>query len=276
MSATTSSESNNNKVTAETYGAVDNENTSEELWMIRIPPKLAKVWENAPEGTVLGDLVFTKGGKPNNNGNVPPLKPSLEVHASEDLLTGPDQSDVPLEYSMEAMTKRVPVLYPFTRNSNGSVSVHGTVTRTANLQASRSDSRYRQMCKNRLLQTNVTSNRFVKPVQANELSVRKTVLPDAKKGFGSAVQAFGQRQMQGDAGGDGDDSRKRKYEGQPTQRVIFELFSQQPRWTVKELRSASGRIEKEIKLVLSEIGEYHRSGEHRGTWELKKEFRKQD
>ena len=258
-------------VTAESYGAIDSSHVSDEVWMIRIPPKLAEVWNEASEGTVLGELVFTKGGKVNGT----QIKPSLAVHVSEE--TSEQQSDLPLEYTMEAMTKKVPVLHPFTRKPDGSIVLHGTVTRTANLQVSRSDERYRQHCKNRILQTSVTSSRFVKPVEANELSVRKShsAALASSKGFGSAVQQYGKKILEASEGG-GDASLKRKFEDQPTRSVVFELFSNQPYMTVKEMRHASGRPEKEIRAVLAEIGEFHRSGEHKGSWQLRKEFQKQD
>jgi len=262
-------------VTAETYGAVDASQVNNEIWMVRMPPKLAQVWNDAPEGTVLGSLVFTKGGKV--NGIKDPVKPSLVVHASEDILT-PEQSDVPLEYTMEAMTKRVPVMHPFTRNQDGSVAIQGTVTRTANLQMRTSDERYRRHNKNRIMQTNVTSSRFVKPVEANELSVRKShsaALKSSTKGFGSAVQQFGKR-MNEASDGPADPTKKRKYEGQTTQSVVFELFSQQPYWSVKEMKQASGRPEKEIREVLSEVGEFNRKGDNQGKWQLRSEFQKSD
>lgn len=262
-------------VTAETYGAVDASKVNNEVWMVRMPPKLAQVWNDAPEGTVLGSLVFTKGGKV--NGQKDPIKPSLVVHASEDILT-PQQADVPLEYSMEAMTKRVPVMHPFTRNTDGSVVLEGTVTRTANLQMQTSDKRYRLHNKNRIMQSNVTSSRFVKPVDANELSVRKShsaALSSSTQGFGSAVQQYGKR-MNEASEEPSDPTKKRKYEGQTTQSVVFELFSQNPFWSVKEMKQASGRPEKEIRQVLSEIGEFNRKGENQGKWQLRSEFKKTD
>ena len=71
--------------------------------------------------------------------------------------------------------------------------------------------------------------------------------------------------------------------GQPLRSVLFELFEQQPYWTIKELRTAAihggcdaaaaKRGEAEIRDILrSEIGEYHRSGDHKNKWELRKEF----
>eukprot|EP00544_Gedaniella_sp_CCMP2646_P012032 CAMPEP_0202491748 /NCGR_PEP_ID=MMETSP1361-20130828/8712_1 /ASSEMBLY_ACC=CAM_ASM_000849 /TAXON_ID=210615 /ORGANISM="Staurosira complex sp., Strain CCMP2646" /LENGTH=284 /DNA_ID=CAMNT_0049121851 /DNA_START=80 /DNA_END=934 /DNA_ORIENTATION=- len=259
-------------VTAESYGSVDASQVNNEVWMVRMPPKLATVWNDAPEGTVLGELVFTKGG--NKDGK--PIKPSLVVHASEDILT-PQQADVPLEYSMEAMTKRVPAMHPFVRKPNGSIEIQGTVTRTANLQMQTTDARYRLHNKNRIMQSNVTSSRFVKPVEANELSVRKShaaALTSSTKGFGSAVQQFGQLKNEANEG-PLDPTKKRKFEGQSTQSVVFELFSQQPFWSVKEIKLASGRPEKEIRQVLSEVGEFNRKGPEQGKWQLRSEFQKQ-
>lgn len=256
---------------------LDTSRASDEVWMVRIPPKLGGVWDDAPAGTVLGELVFRKGGK--RNGKTV-QKPSLTIRCEESLLSKKKEyGDVPMEYSMEAMTKRVPLLHPFTRKDNeeGTVVVHGTVSRTANLQASRNDSRYRQLCRNRLLQTSVTNNRFVRPVEATELSVRKSLGKNQQEGFGSAVQAFGQRLKEDRENLSAvDNDRKRKYDETPTRSVIFELFSQQRYWTVKHLKEESGKAEKEIRQILHEIGDYHRSGEHKNMWALKTEYQQQD
>ena len=56
-----------------------------------------------------------------------------------------------------------------------------------------------------------------------------------------------------------------------TRSIVFELFEQRF-YTVKELRSVSSRLEKELHAALSESCEFDRSGEQKGTWELKKEF----
>jgi transcription initiation factor TFIIF subunit beta len=269
------------KVTAESYGAVNATQVSSECWMIRVPNKLAELWESAKEGTHLGELVFIKGGKMPDN-TTTTVKPSLEVHVAknEESLSSSSPSDIPLHYTFEAVSKKLPTMHPFTRDSSdGSITLSGTVTRTANLQvSSQSDERYRTLLKNRLLSSNVTSNRFVRPVEANELSVRRSGVPTSTSvGFGDAVREYGQRAIQAAEGGPNDAdsaSRKRKFENKPTQTVVFELFSQQPRWTVKEMKNASGCPEKEIRQVLADVGDFTRSGEHKGTWQLRPEFQK--
>mmetsp|Transcript_19 Transcript_19/g.36 ORF Transcript_19/g.36 Transcript_19/m.36 type:complete len:293 (-) Transcript_19:89-967(-) len=267
------------KATKHTYGVLERGQVKDEAWLLRIPPKLAKVWQDAPEGTVLGDLIFTKGGPSkgsNGNGakrNGSAVKPTFAITVPEEL--SENQPDLPLRYNFEAMTKKVPTLHPFTRRPDGSIKLHGTVTRSANLQMERTDERYRRLRQNRLIQSNVNSSRFVRPVETNELSVRKShsaALTKSMTGFGNAVQQFGKSMIEASEGSMGDNSRKRKYEGQTTRSVIFELFSQQPLWTVKEMRSVSGRLEKEIREVLSEVAEFHRSGENKNKWELRKEF----
>jgi transcription initiation factor TFIIF subunit beta len=267
-----SSEQRRKAKIAETLGLIDTSKVSNELWMVRVPQKLAELYKAAPPGTVLGELVFRKGGKQPNGQTI---KPSLSVHVKEELVK--EDTSMPIDYTMEAMTKKVPVLHPFSRHpENGRIELHGTVTRTANLQASRDDSRYRQLCKDRLLQTSVNKKSFVKTAEATELSVRKAAPSGAKSaGFGNAVQAFGQRRK--DAASQGslattDVSRKRKYEETPTRSVLFELFQYRPRWTVKELRQESGKAEKELRQILGEIGTYHRSGEYKNMWSLKEEY----
>jgi hypothetical protein len=314
------------KVTAESYGAVDIRNIHQECWMLRIPPKLAQIWQDAPEGSAIGQLVLTKGSKKTSftaaaaaaaqkqqlqkTSITVQLDPSLEGVAA----------DTPLAYSLQAMTSKLPLMLPFTRRPNASIQVHGTVTRTANLQVDSNDDRYRQLTRNRLLQTNVDRSRFVKPVEANELSVKKSShvalarqgnlnsstnddddVEPSSVGFGDAVQEYGKRKLEAtellnSAGGlaaaaaatgtAAATSAKRlkssaantaaQFEGQTTRSVMFALFSQQPYWTVKDLRVASGgRLEKEIRDILRDIGEYHRSGEHKNMWQLRPEFQQQ-
>ena len=152
-----SNSSNNNNtttdpsVTATSYGALDTSMVTNECWMIRIPPKLAELFETVPEGVELGELIFTKGGmKSATDGTNTVIKPSLTVHISEDLVEnytkaqptasatnkrGIDPSTLPLHYSLQAMTKKIPVMHPFVRQSQtGSCQLLGTVSRTGNLQ----------------------------------------------------------------------------------------------------------------------------------------------
>lgn len=282
------------RVTAHSYGAIDNGDADAECWMIRVPQKLAELFEKAPEGTDLGELVFTKGGSATAvKGKA--TKPSLTVHVSEALLDmHPDKkpSAMPLNYSLQAMTKKIPTMHPFTRNpNNGSVKLHGVVSRTANMQVEQ-DQNYRAMLKDRLVATNITSSRFVKPVEATESVMTKQRHQGPSKGFGQAVLQFGQRLLEAQQEAavaehdDGPDpKRARQFSpDQPIRSVIFELFGRQQYWTVKDLKSAAvgggaisagtKRGEAEIRDVLREIGDYHRSGDHKNMWELRKEFQK--
>jgi hypothetical protein len=318
-------ESQVERVTADSYGALDTSQVSDECWMIRIPPRLADLWKKQQEGTELGELVFTKGGTiTDSSGKTTTVKPSLTVHVSSALdeaqygskpappragVSGTgnsmskSSSSVPLNYSLQAMTKKVPVMHPFTRNpNNGSCTLLGTVSRTANLQVEQ-DSTYRAQLKDRLVATNLTGNRFVKPVEASEsiISQQRTTtavnVNSNKKSFGNAVYQFGKRlqeasqdaslamqqqQQQGPA-----KKKARQFApDQPLRSVIFELFGQQPYWTIKDFKAAAvaggcvlastKRAEQEIRDILrNEIGEYHRSGDHKNKWELRKEFRQQ-
>lgn len=288
------------KASAATYGAIDASSVLTSMWMARIPSKLATAWKDAPEGTVLGTLTFTKGappagkgsaatnGRPSsrsaNGGRIKPgdggagaPKQSLTIKVNESFVDV--VSDLPLDYSAEAMTKKVPVLHPFTRRPDGSVALHGTVARSCSLQMRRTD-RYREMCKNRIVDS-VTTNRFVKPVDQVDLSVRSRPVGAAAGkgggGFGDSIARFGKGMIEARERAATDPTgRKRKFQDQPIRSVLFELFSSQQFWTVKELRNSSGRAEKDIRSVLSELCEFHRSGEHKGSWELKAEFRSQE
>ena len=110
---------------------------------------------------------------------------------------------------------------------------------------------------------------YVKPVESTELSIRKSL--EKSKGIGSAIQAFGLCNKE-DVSIDVQNYRKRKYQDTPTRSVVFELFTIQPFWTVRQLKEESGKPEKELRSVLNDIGEYHRSGEHKNMWQLKPEF----
>lgn len=303
---------NNNKVTANSYGNLNLVESGKECWMIRVPPKLASAWEDCPEGTVLGELVFRKGG--GKGSNLKKIRPSLEVNVNQNVANvtvGNDGDSIiqqeyprqplPIHYSLQAMTKKVPTLHPFTRHQNGSVKVHGTVTRTANLQVIQ-DAKYRALCKSRILSTTVHNNRFVKPVENNQIvqqskskgantnknkHLNTAANSTAKQGFGDAVHLFGKRLMESQqqqaaayklalsaGGGRGGSKKARRFApDEPVKSIIFQLYEDKPYWTTKDLRAASGgRPEAEIKKVLQEIAIYHRSGEQKNTWELKKEY----
>jgi len=311
------------RVTATSYGALDTTAVSDECWLIRIPPTLSQLFEQCPEGTELGELVFTKGGTTATGATV---KPSLTVHVSETLAeehlhdkkktaaaasATASTSAIPLNYSLEAMTKKIPVMHPFVRNpNNGSCTLLGTVSRTANLQVQQ-DQQYRALLKDRLVASNVNSNRYVKPVEAAESIITKrqqSSVPTSaaatasssqgKKGFGNAVFQFGQRKLEAAShqstssmlGGGSDSSqplqkRARQFApDQPVRSVLFALFGQQSHWTIKDLKAAASaggytidkKREQEMREILrNEIGEYHRSGDQKTKWELRQEFQQQ-
>jgi TFIIF, beta subunit HTH domain len=198
-------------------------------------------------------------------------------------------------------------MHPFTRQSKtGSCQLLGTVSRTGNLQVYQQDSNYRAQLKDRIITSNLTGQRFVKPVDVTEsiltkqrTATRSVALPGLASGnknsFGNAVLQFGKQLQETQdpiaaSGGLHSPSAKKKARqfapGQPLRSVLFELFEQQPYWTIKELRAAAinggcdaasaKRGEVEMREILrSEIGEYHRSGDNKNKWELRKEFQQQ-
>ena len=280
-----------------TYGAINTKDCSTPMWMVRVPPKLADLWENVPEGTELGTLTFTKGSNNNNKRQktsisrttTKDVKQSLVIDVNPDLTSSSssnnDNNVVPLEYSCEALTKKVPTYHPFSRDTTtASITVHGTITRTCNLQMMRHSSSYRKMCQNRIYQ-HVHSTRFVKPVDAADLTLNRRSKV-AQVGFGDSIAKTGKRLLEATArvtsgttfAGMSAATNAAAIGEKSTQGVVFDLFSQQPFWTVKELRSASGGLipEKDIRAVLAEVAEFRRSGEHKGMWELKSEYRKLD
>jgi hypothetical protein len=97
--------------------------------MAKIPPQLAEAWKNAPEGTELGELILTKGAAAG------PPKLTIQVNEAVDTAA----TNLPLDYTVENMTKKVPTLHPYSRLANGSVLLHGTVARTCNLQMERTE-----------------------------------------------------------------------------------------------------------------------------------------
>ncbi|KAI0360070.1 hypothetical protein OH77DRAFT_1419465 [Trametes cingulata] len=50
--------------------------------------------------------------------------------------------------------------------------------------------------------------------------------------------------------------------------MLFRLFEQRARWSFKLLREQTQQPEAFLKEILTEIAFLHRTGEHRGTWEL--------
>jgi hypothetical protein len=281
-----------------TYGKIDTSEVSKALWLARFPPKLAQVFDEAPEGTLLGHLVFTKGtpkvqpdkqttlsneslkregntaATSTTNTNTTTIPQKLSIAVSEELTNG--AKDIPLDYTLTNLTTKIPSLYPFSRNEDGSVHIHGTIARSCNLQMERSE-RYREMCKNRLLKAVAGKDkRHVMPMNNAELSLKSAQLGNLEAGFGSSIASFGQKLLSAQRDAQNQvlaQSRKRKFDDtQSLRSILFELFDQQNVWTMKELREPSGRPEKEIRVELTQIAEYQRAGEFKGTWQLKKEF----
>ncbi|KAG6331131.1 hypothetical protein ID866_7958 [Astraeus odoratus] len=54
--------------------------------------------------------------------------------------------------------------------------------------------------------------------------------------------------------------------------MLFQLFREQPRWSIKPLRERTQQPEVYLKEILNEIAHLHRSGEHNGMWELSEIF----
>mmetsp|Transcript_6984 Transcript_6984/g.15074 ORF Transcript_6984/g.15074 Transcript_6984/m.15074 type:complete len:335 (-) Transcript_6984:185-1189(-) len=297
-------------VSGSTYGVIHA--SASDLWMIRLPNRLAQAWEDAAEGTVLGSLTFTKGGAVANNCGPPTKRPKVSAPAASSKISitidpsiAETQSDLPLTYTLEAMTKKTPgALHPFTRNADGGVSIHGIVSRTATAQVASgggattategssldaNTARYRTLLRKRLLDTTVNSKRFVQPggidlsTSGHGASAAATAAASLGSGFGGSVARFGKRML--DAQEKGGLAAAAAFGATATgppitgtegvRSALFEYFSKKSYWTVRELRLASGgRLpERETREVLRDIAEYHRMGEHKNMWELKAEFR---
>jgi len=288
--------------------------TTQQMWLIKVPHAVMQVWNDATEGSTLGSLTFTKGTPPvkpsaTAKGATLPkqIKQSLVVELHETLRQ--QHPKMPPCYTIEALTKNVPGLYPFTRHAGtkpseddadeskdnqlpqheeGTITVHGVVTKQGTLQMQHNHEAYRQLLKNRLLENVARKNNHVKSVDASELTLNTGLgraagggATTAGGGFGDAVQQQGKRLLEArDRAATGmgtayTENAKRKFEGQSVRSILFELFSQQSFWTAKEIRMLSGRTEKEIRPVLQELGQYIKNGEHKGMWELKSEFQMQ-
>ena len=281
------------------YGKYDAETVKKQLWLAKLPPKLALLWDDAPEGTLLGHLTFTKGTPPiskkqtantniststNGNGKRPgkpiisasakrtkPIPQKLAIQVKEDTVT--QRSDLPLDYTLTNLTAKLPTLKPFTRGLNGKIELHGTISRSCNLQMERSQ-RYRDMCKSRLLNAVAGEKQFVKPVQNAELA-RSNNVGAIGSGFGNSIAVFGKKMLEAKNERElfGVGGQKRKFDDtQSVRSILFELFSQQRYMSVKEMIAASGRAEKDIRVELKQIAESKRTGEFKGFWELKSEF----
>jgi transcription initiation factor TFIIF subunit beta len=57
--------------------------------------------------------------------------------------------------------------------------------------------------------------------------------------------------------------------------LLFTLFREQPRWSIKPLRERTQQPEAYLKEVLLAIATLNRSGEYNGTWELNDVFAKE-
>ena len=284
-----------------------------EMWLAKIPNKLYSAWDAAKEGDVIGTITFTKAP---SSTSVSMKKKGKAAGSKKNLLTiqVPDKKttsnvndDLPLDYTVEALTKKVPGrLHPFTRNDeDGSIDVHGMITRSCNLQVQAAQSKqYSQLLKNRLIST-VHNARYVKPVDSSDVSLARdaaaaaleakhlyvptltssfttdsgNTISASSHSFGDSIALYGKKAIeaakeaaqaskQGAAG-----SKKRKFDaGQSLRSILFELYSTQQFWTVKEIRGACGYADTEIRQELQELCDYHKSGENRGSWELKTQY----
>ena len=295
-----------------TYGTVHTDDVSKQIWLAKIPQKLQQAWQTASEGDVLGTLTFTKpSSSKTNDGNVKSKNNSsmlqIQIQPPSDDTSGTaKKDDLPLEYSIEALTKKVPgKLHPIRRSDeDGSIIPMGTIARSCNLQVQVQSRQYAELLKSRLIST-VQSSRYVKPVDSNDVSLSRDAAAaaleaksmhktnESKSGniqaasFADSIALYGQQAIQAKsqaaeaaalnsvAGISG--SKKRKFDaGQSLRSIIFELYSTQQFWTVKEIRAAApGFPDAEVRAELQELCDFHRSGEQRGSWELKKEFQQQ-
>jgi len=272
-----------------TYGKILTSSVDSQLWLTRLPTNLATLWDEAPEGTLLGTLTFTKGTPAPKRGSrikpgQKPIQQKLSLEVSEQLIqsnVGNDNpklaqvvKDLPLDYTLTNLTTKIPILHPFTRKEDGSIELHGTVNRSCNLQMERNTKRYRSMCNTRM--ADAEAKQFVKSMdEQTEISLL-TGLNKATgvitTGFGSSIAEFGKKMNEAPP----QFNNKRKFsETQSVRSILFTLFSQQTHWAMKELRGfiSAGRTEKEIRTELAQIAEYHKTGEFKGYWELKTEFK---
>ena len=116
-------------------------------------------------------------------------------------------------------------------------------------------------------------------------------MASSKASFGDAVYQFGKRRLEAleqqkdsaTAAALGAQKKARQFApDQNLRSVIFELFAQQPYWTVKDLKAAAvaggathagtSKAETKMRDILKSIGEYHRSGDHKTMWSLRKEY----
>ena len=299
----TSTSNNTNQADApkksiDLYGKVDASHVDNQLWLARLPKNLATLWEDLPEGTLLGHLTYTKGTpitKPKKRkiGETQPPKPliannkpipqKLSLSVSQDILKQNPKEDhqtLPLDYTLTNLTTQIPKYHPFTRHPDtGAVELHGSISRSCNFQIERTQ-RYRDLCKSRLERVAGTGNhsRHVQAVPTGELSGKAPAAGSLNQGFGTTVASFGKEMLDAqkermNAELYGSHKKLKFDETSTTKSILFELFSQKAHWALKELRGASGgRPEKEIRAELGQIAEFHRSGEFKGLWELKPEF----
>jgi len=272
-----------------TYGKIITSSVDSQLWLTRLPTNLATFWEEAPEGTHLGTLTFTKGTpvpkrgtKMKSGQKVIEQKLSLDVAekflqsnvCKDNPKLAETVKDLPLDYTITNLTTKIPVMYPFTRKEDGSIELHGTINRSCNLQMERNTKRYRSMCNTRM--ADAEEKHYVKSMdEQTEISLL-TGLNKATgvitSGFGSSIADFGKKMNEAPP----QFNNKRKFsETQSVRSILFTLFSQQTHWAMKELRGfiSAGRTEKEIRTELAQIAEYHKTGEFKGFWELKTEFK---
>jgi hypothetical protein len=67
--------------------------------------------------------------------------------------------------------------------------------------------------------------------------------------------------------------KRPKLEEEELRTAIFKHFAVKPRWRVRDMNHSLGQPMSWLKRGITEVATYHRSGPHKGTYELKEEFK---
>lgn len=126
---------------------------SDQKWLLKVPKDVAAAIKDAPPGTDLGSLVFSRTSK------------SKKFEVSISSLNLPNDSTT--EYSIESLAKTTAgTIYPFDDEGERGVSVKGVVVRSGALRPVHNET-YAKKIKNRSIETSVR-DRIVRSIETTD------------------------------------------------------------------------------------------------------------
>ncbi|CAM9934053.1 unnamed protein product [Chrysoparadoxa australica] len=251
---------------ARTHLDLENVQSSSEsqMWLVKVPPSVYNAWQEQAEDTEVGELAVRR----NHEGNE-----SLEIKMDGRItkVSGGRKVALP-DYSLQGQ-KAVVDSVVFSQSDagltqGGGAKIQARIVRSYTMQPQVGGG-YRSLVRQRLAGATLKQS-YVKGV--DQAAVQASHTGGAKRGM--AFEADLQERQAAKLANMGDGTGKReRLEPSVLRSRLFHMFSQEARWTFKDLNGLLNQPDEHLKSVIKEICEMHRTGPYRNQYELKAEYR---